>query len=65
MSASTRPIRKSAVDDAEERQRQLAKLGLFIEKLMGAGFYGRITIAFQSGNVMDVRTEQVTKLEEM
>lgn len=58
-------IRKSVLDDPAEREAQLAKLGRFVEGLMAAGFYGKVTIGFQSGNVVDVRTEQVTKLDEL
>ena len=37
----------------------------FLEKLATGNFYGKVVMAFQNGKILDVKTEQTRKLDEL
>lgn len=49
----------------QRKAQDLARVARFLEKLGRAGFYGKLTIAYQNGKVIDLRTEQTMKLEDL
>ena len=50
---------------AEPRRALDVRLLRFLEKLSAGSFFGKVVVSFQSGKVIDVRTEQTRKLEEL
>jgi len=42
-----------------------ARLVRFLERIAAGGFFGKVVVSFQNGKVIDVRTEQTRKLEEL
>jgi len=61
------PARRA--NDAEEleerRAADLARVGRFIGRLQGSGFFGKITISLQNGKLVELRTEQALKIDEL
>ena len=43
----------------------IERLLRFLEKCASGGFFGKVTISFQSGRVCDVKVEQTKKLDEL
>jgi hypothetical protein len=49
----------------DERAEELARLGRFVGDLQDKNFFGRMTVSIQNGRILDVRTEQVHKMDEL
>lgn len=43
----------------------LDRLHRYFDKLNRNGFFGKVTVSFQSGRVCDIRTEETRKLDEL
>jgi len=49
----------------EESRNPLERLHRFLDRCTSGGFYGKVTVTFQSGRVCDVKVEQTKKLDEL
>ena len=49
----------------EESQNPLERLHRFLDRCVSGGFYGKVTVTFQSSRVCDVKVEQTKKLDEL
>lgn len=43
----------------------LVRIGRFLRRLMEAGYYGKITFSLQNGKLVECRTEQTMKVDEI
>jgi hypothetical protein len=50
---------------AEKRAEDLARVGRFLGRLQDKGYFGKVTISFQNGKLVELRTEQTLKVEEL
>lgn len=49
----------------ERRAAQLARIGRFIERMQEARYYGKITVTLTDGDLVEVRAEQVLKINDL
>jgi hypothetical protein len=54
-------ITASATPEISQAQR----VERYLERLHRAGFYGKVVISFQNGQINDIKTEQTKKLDEL
>jgi hypothetical protein len=47
------------------RAADLARVGRFIGRLQEQAFFGKVTVSFQNGKLVELRTEQVVKVDEL
>jgi hypothetical protein len=63
------PARRAAdptVEELDERRAaDLARVGRFIGRLQASGYFGKITINLQNGKLVELRTEQVLKVDDL
>lgn len=66
MSAKPVSIRRETPEEIAQRQAEdLARVGNFIAKLQEKGYFGKVTLSFQNGRIIDLRTEQVLKVDDL
>lgn len=51
--------------EVEQRRALDPRVLRFLEGLCGRSFFGKVVVSFQNGVVVDVRTEQTRKLEDL
>jgi hypothetical protein len=61
---SRRP--ESTPEELDERRASgLARVGRLIGRLQASGFFGKITVSLQNGVIVEVRNEQVLKVDDL
>lgn len=53
------------VDPTDACSVDLARAGRFLRRLMEAGYFGKITFSLQNGKLVECRTEQTMKVDEI
>jgi len=56
---------KEVVGMTEEKEKSLQEVFFFLRKLTHDGFFGKVTVAFQNGKLLEVRTETTLKPHEL
>lgn len=55
-----------SVEELDERRAaDLARVGRFLARLQASGYFGKVTVSLQNGKLVELRTEQVLKVEEL
>lgn len=49
----------------ERRSADLARVGRFLARLQSSGYFGRVTITLQNGKLVELRTEQTLKVDDL
>ena len=72
MSASSRVVAVSrsapeltSVQLTERHAADLARLGRFLGRLQESGYFGKVTLSLQNGKLVELRTEQVLKIDDL
>jgi hypothetical protein len=52
-------------DNPNDGAAPLVRLNRFFERLSKSGFYGKVVVSMQHGNLCDVKIEQTRKIEEL
>lgn len=72
MSAKVSPLpnaaRRPAVTEGELTEQQaadLARIGRYIAKLQGNGFFGKLILSLQNGKLCELKVEQVLKVGDL
>lgn len=61
-----RPIGlKDPNGQAPHERRPIVQLYRYLDRLSDQGFFGKVVVSFQNGQVHDVRIEQTMKLDEL
>lgn len=55
----------SGLQAAGSRSALDARVVRFLERLCATSFFGKVVVSFQNGKVIELRTEQTTKVEEL
>lgn len=64
-SVPTRRAAESSEQVTERRAADLARIGRFLSRLQDSGYFGKVTISLQNGKMVELRTEQVLKVDEL
>jgi hypothetical protein len=59
-----REDRGASEEDVTTRP-DVLRIGRFLIRLAELEFYGKLTVSFQNGRIVDLRTEQVMKIDEL
>jgi hypothetical protein len=59
------PASGAAASRDAELSAQTRKIARFAERLRESGFYGKVVISYQNGQITDIKTEQTRKLDDL
>jgi hypothetical protein len=69
MTAKLAPVPRRPPDTAEElttrRAADLARVGRFLGRLQDEGYFGKVMLSMQNGKLVELRIEQVMKVEDL
>jgi hypothetical protein len=50
---------------SERHAADLARLGRFLGRLQDSGYFGKVTVVLQNGKLVELRTEQTLKVDDL
>jgi hypothetical protein len=65
VAVSRRSPELSSGELSERHAADLARLGRFLGRLQDSGYFGKVTLSLQNGKLVELKTEQVLKIDDL